>query len=95
MVMVSWLWFVRSSHLPGKSVSEDLNCVNTYYRVTDVHAAAVGKADTAAGLVAQQSTDVSSNQLSAQPAAQLAASYNIGIITSFHFHFGLTSSVYF
>jgi len=41
--------------------------------------AAVGKADTAAGLLAQQSTDISSEKVSAQP-TQLAASYGIGMI---------------
>jgi len=44
-----------------------------------VYPAAVGKADTAAGLLAQQSTDISSEKVSAQP-TQLAASYGIGMI---------------
>jgi len=44
-----------------------------------VYSAAVGKADTAAGLLAQQSADISSDKMSAQP-AQLAASYSIGTI---------------
>jgi len=44
-----------------------------------LHSAAVGKADTAAALVAQQSADISAEKVAAQP-NPLAATYNIGII---------------
>ena len=40
---------------------------------------AVGKADTAASLLAQQSADISAEKVTAQP-TQLAASYGIGTI---------------
>jgi len=43
------------------------------------HVAAVGKADAAATLMAQQSADISSDKVAAQP-NPLAAAYNIGII---------------
>ena len=41
----------------------------------------MGKADTAAGFVAQPSPDIGTDKVSAQP-AQLAASYNISTIDS-------------
>jgi len=46
--------------------------------------ATVGKADAAATLMAQQSADISSEKVATQP-NPLAAAYNIGIITSYHF----------
>jgi len=47
-----------------------------------VDCTAVGKADTSAGLLTQQPTDMTSDsKVSAQP-AQLAASYNLGTVDS-------------
>ena len=63
----------------NKRVNYVPRCCTSSVCFVCVYPAAVGKADTAASLLAQQSADISSEKVSAQP-SQLAASYGIGTI---------------